>query len=195
VNTRIRDRLTDGGTAIVVAPFATSAGLVELLGHMDFDGVFLDGEHGPPGREDIGHMVRAAELAGHSSGEDRDTALRRQPVARWPRVDANKARDLHRPWLGPFQTRTRRRAVSIQRKPSVNARERFIREVKLWLKANLLQTVRGQQAHLRTMLLGFDLYFGVCYCTRALRGVLDRVENCWQRALPWRSQNGPRHTD
>jgi 2-keto-3-deoxy-L-rhamnonate aldolase RhmA len=67
VNTRIKDKLAAGGTATVVAPFASSAGLVELLGHMDFDGVFLDGEHGPPGWEDIEHMVRAAEIAGCSS--------------------------------------------------------------------------------------------------------------------------------
>ena len=33
--------------ATIIAPFATSAGLVELLGHFGFDGVFLDCEHGP----------------------------------------------------------------------------------------------------------------------------------------------------
>jgi 4-hydroxy-2-oxoheptanedioate aldolase len=34
---------------------------------MGFDGVFLDCEHGPPGWEDVEHMVRAAEVAGYSS--------------------------------------------------------------------------------------------------------------------------------
>ena len=33
------------------------------------------------------------------------------------------------------------------------------------------------------MLLGFYQYFGLYYCTRALRGVLNRVEKCWQGAL------------
>jgi 4-hydroxy-2-oxoheptanedioate aldolase len=67
MNTRIKDGLSAGQTVTVVAPFASSAGLVELLGHMGFDGVFLDGEHGPPSWEDVEHMVRAAEVAGYSS--------------------------------------------------------------------------------------------------------------------------------
>jgi 4-hydroxy-2-oxoheptanedioate aldolase len=51
----------------VIAPFATSAGLVELLGHLGFDAVIIDCEHGPAGWEDVEHMVRAADLAGYSS--------------------------------------------------------------------------------------------------------------------------------
>ena len=78
MNTRVKDRLAAGQTATVVAPFASSAGLVELLGHMQFDGVFLDCEHGPPDWEDVEHMVRAAEVAGYSSVvrvEHNDVAL------------------------------------------------------------------------------------------------------------------------
>jgi 4-hydroxy-2-oxoheptanedioate aldolase len=60
-------KLAAGQPVSVIAPFASSAGLVELLGHLGFDGVFLDTEHGPAGWEDIEHMVRAAELAGYSS--------------------------------------------------------------------------------------------------------------------------------
>jgi 4-hydroxy-2-oxoheptanedioate aldolase len=67
VNTRVKDRLSAGQAASVIAPVASSAGLVEVLGHMGFDGVFLDCEHGPPGWEDVEHMVRAAEVAGYSS--------------------------------------------------------------------------------------------------------------------------------
>jgi 4-hydroxy-2-oxoheptanedioate aldolase len=63
----LKQKLADGQPATVIAPFATSAGLVELLGHMGFDGVFLDGEHGPPGWEAIEDMVRAAELTGMTS--------------------------------------------------------------------------------------------------------------------------------
>src|SRR6266851_2210019 len=63
----LKQKLAAGRAATVIAPFANSAGLVELLGHLDFDGVFLDCEHGPSGWEDIEHQVRAAELAGYSS--------------------------------------------------------------------------------------------------------------------------------
>ena len=58
----LKQKLVAGRPATVIAPFATSAGLVELLGHLGFDGVFLDGEHGPAGWEDIEHMARAAEV-------------------------------------------------------------------------------------------------------------------------------------
>jgi len=63
----IKQKLAAGQPATVIAPFASSAGLVELLGYMGFDGVFLDGEHGPAGWEDVEHMARAAELAGYGS--------------------------------------------------------------------------------------------------------------------------------
>ncbi len=63
----LKQKLVAGRPATVIAPFATSAGLVEFLGHLGFDGVFLDCEHGPAGWEDIEHMARAAEVAGYSS--------------------------------------------------------------------------------------------------------------------------------
>jgi 4-hydroxy-2-oxoheptanedioate aldolase len=63
----LKQKLAAGQPTTVIAPFASSAGLVELLGHLGFDGVFLDCEHGPGGWEDIEHMVRAADVAGYSS--------------------------------------------------------------------------------------------------------------------------------
>ncbi len=66
-NTRVKDKLAAGQPATVIAPFASSAGLVELLGHLGFDGVFLDCEHGPAGWEAVEHMARAADLTGYSS--------------------------------------------------------------------------------------------------------------------------------
>src|SRR5919199_4620314 len=63
----LKQKLAAGRPATIIAPFASSAGLVELLGYQGFDGVFLDCEHGPAGWEDLEHMVRAAELAGYSS--------------------------------------------------------------------------------------------------------------------------------
>jgi 2-keto-3-deoxy-L-rhamnonate aldolase RhmA len=64
---RLKHKLAAGQPASIIAPFATSAALVELLGHLGFDGIFLDCEHGPAGWEDVEHMVRAAELSGASA--------------------------------------------------------------------------------------------------------------------------------
>jgi len=67
VSTRIKDKLAAGRPATVIAPFASSAGLVELLGYQGFDGVFLDCEHGPADWEAVEQMTRAAEVAGYSA--------------------------------------------------------------------------------------------------------------------------------
>ncbi|MGI9147606.1 MAG: HpcH/HpaI aldolase family protein [Chloroflexota bacterium] len=63
----LKQKLAAGRPTTVIAPFGSSASLVELLGQLGFDGVFLDCEHGPAGWEDVEHMTRAAELAGYSS--------------------------------------------------------------------------------------------------------------------------------
>jgi 4-hydroxy-2-oxoheptanedioate aldolase len=63
----LKRKLAAGQPATVIAPFATSAALVELLGHLGFDGVFLDCEHGPADWDVVEHQVRAAEVAGYSS--------------------------------------------------------------------------------------------------------------------------------
>jgi 4-hydroxy-2-oxoheptanedioate aldolase len=63
----LKHKLAAGQPATIVAPFAPSAGLVEFLGHLGFDGVFLDCEHGSSGWEDVENLVRAADLAGYSS--------------------------------------------------------------------------------------------------------------------------------
>jgi 4-hydroxy-2-oxoheptanedioate aldolase len=56
-------KLAAGRPISVIAPGYTSAGLVELLGRMGFDAIFIDCEHGATGWEDVENMVRAAELA------------------------------------------------------------------------------------------------------------------------------------
>lgn len=55
-------KLAAGKPVSVVAPTYTSGGLVELLGRMGFDVIFLDCEHGPAGWDEVEDMVRAAEL-------------------------------------------------------------------------------------------------------------------------------------
>lgn len=57
-----KEKLAAGKPISVVAPGYTSAGLVELLGRMGFDVIFIDCEHGPAGWEEVENMVRAAEL-------------------------------------------------------------------------------------------------------------------------------------
>jgi 4-hydroxy-2-oxoheptanedioate aldolase len=57
-----KEKLAAGRPISVVAPGYTSAGLVELLGRMGFDAVFIDCEHGPAGWDEVENMVRAAEL-------------------------------------------------------------------------------------------------------------------------------------
>lgn len=59
---RAKVKLAAGKPITLVAPGVTSAGLVEILGRMGFDAVFIDCEHGAPGWEDVENMVRAAEL-------------------------------------------------------------------------------------------------------------------------------------
>jgi 4-hydroxy-2-oxoheptanedioate aldolase len=63
----LKHKLAAGQPATIVAPFAPSAGLVEFLGHLGFDGVFLDCEHGSSTWGEVEDMVRAADLAGYSS--------------------------------------------------------------------------------------------------------------------------------
>jgi len=55
-------KLAAGKPLNVVAPGYSSPGLVEFLGRMGFDAIFIDCEHGPTGWEDVENMVRAAEL-------------------------------------------------------------------------------------------------------------------------------------
>jgi group II intron reverse transcriptase/maturase len=94
-----------------------------------------------------------------------------------------------------YLTKTRRGTITIGRTPSVKARERFVRKVTTWVKANRHQPVRAQQTHLTKMLNGYYQYFGLYFCTDALSGVLHRIRVVWHRALQRRSQKARRRTD
>ena len=94
-----------------------------------------------------------------------------------------------------YLTKTRRGTMTIGRTPSVKARERFVRKVTTWAKANRHQPVRWQQAHLTTMLNGFYQYFGLYFCSRALNGVWWRARRAWRGALQRRSQKAKRRCD
>lgn len=56
-------KLAAGQPVSVIAPTYTAPGLVELLGRLGYDVIFIDCEHGPAGWDDVEDMVRAAELA------------------------------------------------------------------------------------------------------------------------------------
>lgn len=94
-----------------------------------------------------------------------------------------------------FLTKTREGQVHIRRTPSVTARERFLRRVADWLKANRHLHVRPQQAHLSKMLNGYYQYFGVRLCGAKLSGVQHRMLQLWQRALRRRSETARRTCD
>ncbi len=66
VNT-LKHKLAAGKPATIIAPVGATASLVEQLGQLHFDGVFIDCEHGPSNWQEVEDMVRAADLAGYSS--------------------------------------------------------------------------------------------------------------------------------
>jgi 4-hydroxy-2-oxoheptanedioate aldolase len=57
-------KLAQGRPVTVVNPGYPAPGLVELLGRLGFDVIFIDTEHGPASWSEVEDMVRAAELAG-----------------------------------------------------------------------------------------------------------------------------------
>ena len=94
-----------------------------------------------------------------------------------------------------YLTKNRRGRVTLARKPSIKARERFVRKVKAWVKAHRHDPVRQQQATLTRKLNGHYQYYGLYYCTRALSSVRYRIQKLWLWALQHRSQKAKRQCD
>jgi len=61
---QVKAKILSGGTAFGVFCNIYSPSIVEMIGHMGFDFVLIDAEHGPLGVESCEHMVRAAEGVG-----------------------------------------------------------------------------------------------------------------------------------
>lgn len=59
----MKKTLREGGTVICVQPHFPSPELVEFLGYLGFDGIFVDAEHGVVGVNRAQDMVRAADAA------------------------------------------------------------------------------------------------------------------------------------
>jgi len=85
--------------------------------------------------------------------------------------------------------------MTVARRPSIKARERFIRKAKEWLRAHLHVPVREQRAHLIRMLNGLYQYFGLYHCLHPLNAVRLRVQRLWFWALRRRSQKAHRRCD
>ena len=94
-----------------------------------------------------------------------------------------------------YLAKARSGILTIVLKPSVKARERFISNVRVWLKLNRHLPVRDQRAHLDKMLNGFYQYFGLRLCCTPLHGVRQRVRRAWVWALKRRSQRARRRCD
>jgi 4-hydroxy-2-oxoheptanedioate aldolase len=63
----LRAKLARGEPVVVVNPDHPSASLVERLGRLPIDAVFIDCEQGSPDVESVEHMARAARLTGVAS--------------------------------------------------------------------------------------------------------------------------------
>lgn len=64
---RAKHRLAAGGSVTVVASQAMSSDLVDVLGPLGFDGVWIEGEHGNATWDRLGDLSRAADLWGMSA--------------------------------------------------------------------------------------------------------------------------------
>src|SRR5207244_8001023 len=84
---------------------------------------------------------------------------------------------------------------TVARTPSVKARERFVRKVKVWVKVHRHDPVRSQQKDLARKLNGHYQYYGLYHCTRALSSVRYRIQKLWLWALQHRSQKAKRQCD
>jgi 4-hydroxy-2-oxoheptanedioate aldolase len=61
---RLREKIQRRDTAYGVLVAWPSPEMVEFFGHLGFDYVFLDGEHGNIGPENLTHLVRACDVSG-----------------------------------------------------------------------------------------------------------------------------------
>ena len=94
-----------------------------------------------------------------------------------------------------YLTKTRDGKIIVSRTPSIKARERFIRSMAAWLKANRHERVWTHQAHLTKALKGYYQYFGLRMCWRHLKAAYWRVLRLWQKWLARRGQRASRTVD
>src|SRR5216684_3098076 len=84
---RIKRKLQEGQPVTVVSGHANTD-MIDFLGQFGFDGIWLEGEHGPLSWEQIGDMSRACDLWGMTSvtrvnNNDLSIIMRASTVAPW----------------------------------------------------------------------------------------------------------------
>lgn len=64
IKNKAKEKILNGGTAYGVFCMLYAPAIVELIGHLGFDFILIDGEHSPMTTESCEHMVRAADSVG-----------------------------------------------------------------------------------------------------------------------------------
>lgn len=81
-----------------------------------------------------------------------------------------------------------KRKPMVARKPKRESRNKFLRNVKDWLRENMHASIPWQKKRLSIRLKGYYNYFGLRHCLKALVHVKWHVERMWVMSLRRRSQ-------
>lgn len=87
---------------------------------------------------------------------------------------------------------TKRRPM-VARKPKMESRNKFLRNIKMWLKKSMHTSTTWQRKQLSIRLKGYYRYFGLRHCLPALGHVKYHVERIWITTLRRRSQRHNLH--
>jgi len=87
---------------------------------------------------------------------------------------------------------TKRRPM-VARKPKMESRNKFLRNVKTWLKKCMHTSIPWQKKQLSIRLKGYYRYFGLRHCLQALGHVKYHIERLWITTLRRRSQRHNLH--
>lgn len=64
---RVKQKISAGNVATIVGGHSLTSATIDFLGPLDFDGYWLEGEHGAVAWDEIGDMSRACDLWGKTS--------------------------------------------------------------------------------------------------------------------------------
>ncbi len=87
---------------------------------------------------------------------------------------------------------TKRRPM-VARKPKIESRNKFLKNVKTWLKKCMHVSIPWQKKKLSIRLNGYYRYFGLKHCMPALKHMKHHVEKLWITTLRRRSQRHNLH--
>lgn len=86
-----------------------------------------------------------------------------------------------------------KRKPMVARKPRIESRNKFLKDVKIWLKECMHTSIPWQREKLSIKLQGYYRYFGLRHCKPALEHVKHHVERLWITVLRRRSQRHNLH--